>query len=155
MIKPATPDLQFSFRITAEIGEVVSGGAGLRGEQLHIPIIGGAVRGEAINGRILPGGSDWPVSRPDGHTDISATYTILTDDGVPILVRNDGLRRSTPEVVARMRAGEIVPVEDYYFRTAPRFEAPDGRYAWMRETLFVCSIAPQPPLIEIDVYEVV
>ncbi len=71
-------------------------------------------------------------------------------------MRNTGLRVSAPGVLARLRASEAVGPGEYYFRSAPRFDAPDGPHAWLRDSLFVASLAPDPPAgrIVIDVYAV-
>jgi hypothetical protein len=153
---PAIPALERVFTIVAEIGKPLSGGRSVAGERLHIPILGGTVAGPRLSGTILPGGSDWPLIRPDGTSEIEASYTVVADDGTPILVRNGGLRVSAPEVLARMRAGEAVSPDEYYFRSAPRFDAPDGPHAWLRDRLFVASLAPDPAAgrIVIDVYAV-
>jgi hypothetical protein len=59
-------------------------------------------------------------------------------------------------VLARLRAGEAVAPAEYYFRSAPRFDAPDGPHAWLRDRIFVASLAPDPAAgrIVIDVYAV-
>jgi hypothetical protein len=152
MTEPATPGLSFAFRIDAEIGAPLSGGRTARGERLHIPILGGRVEGPRLSGRIVPGGSDWPLIRPDGHSEIAATYTVMADDGTPILVRNAGLRVSEPDVLARLRSGETVSASEYYFRGCPSFEAPDGPHAWLNTRLFVASLAPRRGGVTIDVY---
>lgn len=152
---PATPGLEFAFSIIADIAAPLSGGAAPGGERLHIAITGGRVAGAGLKGDILPGGSDWPLIRPDGTSEISATYSIRTEDGTPILVRNRGLRVSSGEVMTRLRAGEPVPPGDYYFRSAPVFEAPPGPHAWLNDTLFVASLAPAGRSIRIDVYRVI
>jgi hypothetical protein len=36
-----------------------------------------------------------------------------------------------------LSAGEIVALEEYYFRAAPEFEAPPGRYEWLNKSLFM------------------
>ncbi|WP_425284506.1 hypothetical protein [Aliiruegeria lutimaris] len=41
-------------------------------------------------------------------------------------VANRGLRASSPEVASRMRAGDSVAPDQYYFRAAPVFDAPNG-----------------------------
>lgn len=151
-MRPAEPGLDFAFTILADIGAPLSGGVHVNGERLHIPILGGTVSGPRLTGRILPGGSDWPLIRPDGTSEISARYTIRADDGTPILVCNEGLRASSPEVLGRLRAGELVDPSEYYFRTSPRFEAPDGDHVWLNDRLFVASLAPNGTTIRIDVY---
>ncbi|MDF2372497.1 MAG: DUF3237 domain-containing protein [Rhizobiaceae bacterium] len=151
---PVTPSLEFEFSITAEISAPKSGGSGLYGELLHIPILGGMLEGERISGKILPGGSDWPVIRKDGSSEIRASYSIETNDGVFIRIINEGLRVSSAEVMNRLRAGKKVDPSEYYFRASPRFEVSDGRYQWLREHVFVASLAPFSGGIAINVYRV-
>lgn len=151
---PATPTLDYVFTIRAEIGRATSGGIGPLGERLHIPIVGGTVEGPRLNGTIVPGGSDWPLVRHDGSSVITARYTIIADDGTPILVANDGLRVSAPEVTARLRAGEPVDPSEVYFRSRPVFEAPDGPCAWLNDAVFVASLARRTTGVVIAVYRV-
>lgn len=154
MTSPTVPGLEHAFSIRATIGTAVSAGQGPLGERLHIPITGGSVDGPLLSGTILPGGSDWPLVRRDGTSHISAHYTIRASDGTPILVRNEGLRASPPDVTARLRAGEPVDPSEYYFRTVPAFEAPDGPHAWLNDTIFVASLARHGDGIVVDVYRV-
>ena len=56
---------------------------------------------------------------PDGTIEVVARYTIRSDKGALVYVQNDGLRVASPEVLARMSKGELVPVGSYHFRTAP------------------------------------
>lgn len=151
---PATPGLDLAFTIEAEIDPPRAAGPGPMGERLHIPITGGRVFGPRLAGRILPGGSDWPVIGPDGHSRIHAHYTIEAEDGTLIYVENNGLRVSSPEVLSRLRAGEQVPAEEFYMRAAPVFDAPNGPHRWLSERLFICSLAPAGGRILIEVYEV-
>lgn len=154
MIEPVTPGLEFVFRIEAEIDAPRSAGAAPHGERLHIPITGGRVYGPRLNGRILPGGSDWPLIRPDGDSQIEAHYTIEADDGTLIRIENRGLRVSSDDVRKRLRAGEKVDPSEFYMRAAPVFDAPDGLHRWLSQNLFVCSLAPNGRTICIDVYAV-
>ncbi len=154
MNRPAAPGLEFVFAIQAEIAPPRSSGQGLAGERLHISILGGVVDGPRLKGRILPGGSDWPLIRADGASAIEAIYTIEAEDGTLILVRNRGLRVSAPDVLARLRAGEKVEPTDYYFRSAPEFDVPDGPHQWLRESLFAASLAPAGKSIAIDVHRI-
>lgn len=154
MSSPSIPSLEPVFSITAKIGQVLTGGTGAHGERLHIPIVGGSVSGERLRGKIVPGGSDWPVIGTDGHSRISAHYTIVADDGTAIYVTNEGLRVSPPKVLARLRAKETVAPAEYYFRTVPKFDVGDGPHQWLREHLFIGSAAPDGDQVKIDVYVV-
>jgi hypothetical protein len=151
---PVQPGLEQVFTIEAEIDAPRSAGPAPHGERLHIPITGGKVHGPRLTGRILPGGSDWPLIGPDGSSRIEAHYTIEAEDGTLIYVVNKALRVSPPDVTARLRAGKTVPPADFYMRGAPVFDAPDGPYRWLSESLFVCSLAPQGRRIVIEVYRV-
>lgn len=154
MSTAADPGLRYAFTIEAEIETPRSAGSSPMGERLHIPITGGRVHGPRLKGRILPGGSDWPVIGADGNSRIEARYSIEADDGTLIYVTNKGLRVSTPDVLQRLRAGEEVPSDEYYMRAAPQFDAPTGPHRWLSERLFVCSIVPAGFVITIRVFEV-
>tara|TARA_R100000322_G_scaffold94439_8_gene59121 strand:+ start:30789 stop:31256 length:468 start_codon:yes stop_codon:yes gene_type:complete len=151
---PVTPSLELVFTIEAEIDPPRSAGPAPHGERLHIPIIGGRVHGPRLTGRVLPGGSDWPLIEPDGTSRIEARYTLEAEDGTLIYVVNKGMRVSSDTVRERLRAGESVAPSDFYMRAAPVFDAPDGPHRWLSESLFVTSLAPQGRRIVIDVYRV-
>ena len=57
-----------------------------------MPVTGGTISGERINGVLLAGGSDCQLIRPDGVAELDVRLVILTDDGVHILMR--GLERA-------------------------------------------------------------
>lgn len=154
MSEPHVPTLALAFRIEAEIATPRRAGPGPFGERLHIPITDGRVHGPRLSGRILPGGSDWPIIGPDGHTRVEAHYTIEAEDGTLIYVRNRGIRVSSAEALDRVRRGETVDPSEFYMRGAPTFDVPDGPHAWLRERLFVCSIRPTPSGVCIDVWSV-
>lgn len=151
---PAEPGLEFVFLIRAHIGDTLSGGQSPKGERLHIQITGGRVEGPKLSGTVAPGGSDWPLVRPDGTSEISARYTIVASDGTPIFVRNDGLRVSSPAVLERLRAGEQVDPSEFYFRASPVFEAPDGPHGWLNDAVFVASLCRVGADILVAVYRV-
>ncbi|MFT6451159.1 MAG: hypothetical protein ACJA06_000640 [Halocynthiibacter sp.] len=152
--RPTPPSLSLAFTIRAQIAAPIGSGPSLGGTRLHIAITGGEITGPRLQGRVLPGGSDWPLLRADGATQIEALYSIEASDGTPIIVRNNGLRTSTPEIAAKMRTGELLDPSQYYFRSTPTFDAPDGPHQWLRETVFVASLAPAGREIIIDVFAV-
>jgi hypothetical protein len=131
------PGLTFVMEIRAECAPTFDGGAGKLGLRRHVPITGGSFEGPRLRGRILPGGSDWALVLGDGSSRVSAHYSLMTDDGVPIYIQNVGMRVSSPEVTARMRGGEAVDWSEYYFRSAPVFDVPFGPHDWLAERVFV------------------
>jgi hypothetical protein len=96
----AAPALEFVFEIRADVGPVLRGGKGRLGERQHIATTGGTVCGPRLNGRIVPGGSDGVLSRPDGASVIDAHYKAQADDGTPIYGRNRCLRVCSAAVPA-------------------------------------------------------
>jgi hypothetical protein len=92
--------------------------------------------------------------RSDGVVELVARYSILTRDGTEIAVTNSGLRRASPEVMARLSRGETVDPALVYCRAVPVFEAPAGSYAWLNASMFVCTAARLPDKVLIAVFEV-
>jgi hypothetical protein len=124
------------------------------GRRRIIPITGGRFTGERLAGRVLPGGADWQVVRPDGVADLDARYTLETADGALIYVRNKGYRHGPAAVLERLRAGEVVDPALYYMRTTPRFETGDARYAWLNAMVCVATGARRAASVQLEVYEV-
>lgn len=154
MDTPTAPGLRHVFTLHARIGAIGMGGPGPLGVRQHIPITGGEVSGPALQGRILPGGSDWALVRADGASFIDARYTIEAQDGTLIYVQSRGLRVSSPEVLAQMRAGQAVDPAAVYFRGSPSFEAPEGPHAWLNLRLFVATIERQADGVSLQVFQV-
>jgi hypothetical protein len=153
-VNPDVPPLAFAFRIRAQVGVALRAGAGRLGERTHVPIAGGTVDGPRLQGRIVPGGSDWILGRRDGASIIDAHYTIVADDGTPIYVHNRGLRVSSAEVLERLRRGDAVAPHEFYFRSTPVFDAPDGPHAWLSDHVFVASLARDGADVLVDVFQV-
>jgi hypothetical protein len=124
------------------------------GRRRIIPITGGRFEGDRLAGRVLAGGADWQMIRPDGVADLDARYTLETADGALIYVRNKGYRHGPAAVMDRLKAGEAVDPALYYMRTTPRFETGDARYAWLNGIVCVASGARRAAAVELEVYEV-
>lgn len=152
--KPADPQLEFAFEVIATLEKpLVFGHTGI-GERRIIGITGGIVRGPALNGVVLPGGADWQIVRDDGVSEISARYTLKSDDGALIYVEAPGIREASPEVIGRINSGAIVDPSEYYFRTTPRLETASEKYAWMGRRLFICKGIRHPDGVEIRYFVV-
>jgi hypothetical protein len=124
------------------------------GRRRIIPITGGRFRGERLSGRVLPGGADWQIVRADGVAQLQAHYTLETDDGALVYVRNVGLRHGPPEVLARLAAGEAVDPLLYYMRTTPSFETGAEHYRWLNKLVCVATGERRKDSVALDVYEV-
>ena len=86
-----------------------------------IPIAGGEALGPRIRGKVLPGGADYQVMRADGVTDLQARYVIEIEERRLIYVENSGLRFGPPELMEKLRRGEMVDPALIYFRSTPKF----------------------------------
>ena len=124
------------------------------GRRRIINITGGRFSGERLSGRVLPGGADWQVIRPDGVADLDARYTLETSDGALIYVRNHGYRHGPADVIRKIGAGEAVDPSLYYMRTTPLFETGDARYAWLNRMICVGTGARRPNAVELEIFEV-
>jgi len=151
---PTAPTLDFVCELKVKLKPPYVVGETPHGMRRIIPIIGGSFEGPAMKGEILDGGADWQIVRKDGVAELEAHYQIKTDDGVIIYVKNTGLRVATPEVAARIGKGEQVSPSEYYFRAVPKFEAPEGKYHWMNNAIFICKGVRNPDDVTIQVWKV-
>ena len=142
------------FKAMIDVAEPRDLGQTPAGRRRIIDIVGGSFDGPRMRGRILAGGADWQVTLSDSVTFVEARYTIETDDGALIYVRNHGYRHGDPKVIAQLLRGETVDPGDYYFRTTPVFETAAPQYDWLNRTIFVASGRRHPSAVELNVYEV-
>ena len=150
------PQLQtrYVFTITANIGSVTSAGDIGTGIRRIIPITGGEVRGEGINGKVCAFGADFQIIRPNELIELEAKYAFETDDGAVVYVENKGIRFGPVDLMQRLKRGEPVDPKLIYFRTAPKFETGSEKYRWLMEHLFVGSAARHADRVVLDVHQV-
>jgi hypothetical protein len=151
-----TPVLEtkYVFTITARIGGVTSAGEIGHGVRRIIPIVGGEVKGDDINGRVCAFGADFQIIRPNELIELEARYAFETDDGAVVYVENKGIRFGPVELLKRLKRGEPVDPKLIYFRTVPRFETGSGKYRWLMQNLFIASAARHADRVVIDVHQV-
>ncbi|WP_426437683.1 DUF3237 domain-containing protein [Bradyrhizobium genosp. P] len=151
-----TPEIQtrYVFTITARIAEVTSAGDIGSGVRRIIPIIGGEVRGEKVNGKVLGFGADFQIVRPNELIDLEARYAFETDDGAVVYVENKGIRFGPVELLQKLKRGEPVDPKLIYFRTVPKFETGAEKYRWLMEHIFIASAARHADRVVIDVHQV-
>ena len=135
---PLLPDLEFAFITHVDVGPIQDFGQTDRGHRRMVPIIGGTFEGPRLKGTVLPG-ADWQIVRPDGVLELEARYALQTDDGALVSMVNRCLRRASPEVMARLNAGQPVDANEVYFRTTPTFETADRNYHWLMDHIFLGS----------------
>lgn len=148
------PALRHLCDIVADLGSPMELGDGRGGRRRIIPIVGGEVTGERISGRILDLGADWQTVFADGSAELDTRYSMETDDGALIDIRNFGYRHGPADVLAALGRGEEVDPKHYYMRTHPRFETGAKRYRWLNTLICVGTGAREAARVRVSVFEV-
>src|SRR3954470_7125128 len=141
---------KYVFTITAQIGGVTTVGEIGHGVRRIIPIVGGEVRGEAVNGKVCAFGADFQIIRPNELIELEAKYAFETDDGAVVYVENKGIRFGPLELLERLKRGEPVDPKLIYFRTVPKCETGAEKYRWLMQPIFVASAARHADRVVID-----
>jgi hypothetical protein len=129
------PAFEFLFGMTLEVEAPNPIGQTYAGNRRVVGVSGGAFEGPRLKGRVLSGGSDWIVVRSDGVLMQDVRIVLRTDDGQNILMSYRGMRYGPEDVIERVNVGEDPEPSEYYFRTQPIFEAPDGEYDWLNQLM--------------------
>ncbi len=149
------PELVFEATYRAQIKPPVDVGVGPFGRRMIFEVTEGVIEGERLNGIVHSGGGEWFLAGADGFGRIDVRFHLTTNDGAHIYVQYPGILELNETVMAAIGAGAGTDFEDQYFRTAPRLETGDERYAWVNQTVFVGKGHALPGLlIEYDLYRV-
>lgn len=148
-----TPFLEKVATLAIDVAAPLSAGQTGIGLRRLIPIEAGTITGK-IEGRILPGGADSQIIRPDGRTDLSARYVIETSSGDIIYLENNGIRQVEAAYRDRAAQGEIIPAEHVYFRTVPTFETGSEQYSWLMDKIFIGAATRLEKQVLLDIYQV-
>jgi Protein of unknown function (DUF3237) len=148
------PTLELILEVRARVDPPQDLGDVAKGARRIVPITGGEFAGPFLRGDVLPGGADWQILRSDGVAELEARYTLRTDDGALIYVRNLALRHGPADVMAALGAGQRVDPGRYYFRGAAFFETSDARYAWLTRHIVVCTGAREQGRVSLQFYKV-
>ena len=149
------PELVHEFTYRAQIKPPVDVGPGPAGHRMIFEVTEGVVEGERLSGIILPGGGEWFLIGPDGYGRVDVRLQMTTHDGANIYFQYYGVLERNEASMNAVGAGAATDFEDHYFRTNPRLETGDPRYAWVNQTVFVGKGHLLPGLlVEYDVYRV-
>lgn len=118
-------------------GPTLDVGAGPYGARFVGTVTGGWVKGDRINGTLEGAGADWLLIGPDGWGRLDVRAQIRTDDGAVIYAQYGGLLELNETSLPALGTDGTTDFGDQYFRTTPRLETGDERYAWVNTTLFV------------------
>jgi hypothetical protein len=134
---PTAPPLEFIMEARVTIAPALDIGVTPHGERRIIPITGGTFGGPALRGRVIPGGADWQIIRPDHAAELEARYTLETESGALIYVLNRGIRHGSQEVLRKLREGIAVDKSEYYFRTSAVFETAAPELQWLTRSVII------------------
>lgn len=98
---------------------------------------GGRFEGPRLQGRVLPGGSDWQRVLPDGSLRLDCRIVLETAQGALIAMTYQGIRSGSPEVLERLAAGRAVGADEYYLRINPLFETRFPELEWLNRVVAV------------------
>jgi hypothetical protein len=149
----SVPPLKFIFSARVTVHPPLDLGDVAKGARRIVPISGGDFSGPEMRGAVLPGGADWQVLRTDGVAELEARYTLRTDDGALIYVRNHALRHGPPDVIAALAAGRPVDPAHYYFRGATFFETGAAKYARLTKHVIVCTGEREPAAVKLKFFQ--
>jgi Protein of unknown function (DUF3237) len=115
---------------------------------------GGVIEGPRLQGEVLPGGADWLLVGSDrvGRVDVRAT--LRTHDNALIHYEARGIIKIPADGLQRLAAGEVLPFDETYVRTTPKFETADERYGWLSEVVAVGYNVLSPNRVDYRVYKV-
>ena len=148
----AAPELRFFADLSVSVAAPQEVGLTVHGRRRLIPILGGEVRGQGWQGRVLPGGADFQLIVNDRLAELDARYTIELDGGDLVFVSNRAVRAAAPETMAALMRGEPVDPAQVYFRCSPMFETTSKSLAWINERLFVGTGARHPDRVVLRCY---
>jgi len=154
-VAAAGVELAYEFEYYAMLKPPVEVGPGPYGTRLYFECIGGEVTGERLSGRLLTGGGDWLLVGPDGWGRLDVRAQIETHDNAMIYLSYHGVVEMTEAAQKALAEGGETQWEDHYFRTSPRLETGDARYAWVNQSVFVAQGRVYPGLaVQYRVYRV-
>ena len=106
------------------------------GERFIIPIVGGQfagdIDGHVLRGRVLPGGADRQLLRPDGIRELDALYEMQHHDGTVLTIHNQ-VTIDAPADGTRYAFSHV------------KVTAPEGPHAWLNRRVFVGTLHALPP----------
>jgi len=122
-------------------------------ERRCVPIVSAVITGR-INGRGLPGGTDWQRILPSGVAELEAHYALETDQGELMEVYSNGMRSGPEEAMRDLLAGRPVDPALIYFRSAMRFISDAPRLRDFTTRLFIGVGRRDPTRVYLEVHAV-
>jgi hypothetical protein len=150
----SAPVLVPEFSFTASLKAPLEFGVGPFGARIYFEVTGGRAEGERFRAEVVPGGGDWLLVGPDGLARLDVRAAFRTDDGALVYAQYTGVLELNDDVTNALATAGSTAMDDQYFRTTPRFETGDERYAWMQQSVFVSVGRLVDGCVEYRVYRV-
>lgn len=142
----ARPTLIKRLDIEVDIAPALILGEVAEGTRMNYPITGGRFTlfcpsTDQITGSVMPGGYDYFLEMADATGRLDAVYSLMTDAGELINIRNQGWLTLTAEGQLQVQAG-IWPVarKDYHCRCSPVLQAARGRLNWLNTAVLIGEV---------------
>lgn len=147
-------ELELEFTFEADVTPPQMVGPGPYGTRGVVTVTGGWAKGDRITGTFVGAGGDWLLIGADGFARLDVRGQIETDDGAVLFITYPGLLEMNEKVLTAMGGVGQTDFDDAYFRTTPRLESGDPRYAWVNQTIFVGRGRIGPGTVLYEVYRV-
>jgi len=113
----------------------------------------GEFSGSRLSGKVLSGGTNWFLVRPDGVGELEVRLNLRTVDGALIHMRSEGLLRYPAALAKRVLTGTADPSE-YYLRERTVFETAAEQYYWLNSIIAVGVGWYQAGQVGMSIYEI-
>jgi hypothetical protein len=118
-------------------------------------VSGGSFEGERLRGRVLPGGADVVLERPDGGLHLDVRLVLETSTGELIYMTYTGRRNGpTPEIMKKIVNRESIARGADYFRVAVQFETAAPGLQWLNDKIAIGTGTREPNGPVYDIWEV-
>ena len=118
-------------------------------------VSGGSFVGERMRGKVLPGGADVVIERPDGGLHLDVRLVLETDQSELIYMTYNGRRNgSTPEIMKKIVNREPIPKGADYFRVLVQFETAAPGLIWLNDKIAIRTGTREPNGPVYDIWEV-
>lgn len=144
---PRAPGGSLVWTAVVDVSDRIELGQSPLGARFMVPIAGGRFYGgpghDGLTGKVLAGGADRQLVRPDGVKELDALYEMETECGTRITVRN------------RVLVDEARKPERYAMSVID-VQVPDGPFEWLRRRLLVGTLQsarPDRPAVVVRAWE--
>ncbi|MDP3139870.1 MAG: DUF3237 domain-containing protein [Burkholderiaceae bacterium] len=144
----------FNIKADVDVPPQLVGAVPIGYTRRYMCVTGGSFEGERLRGKVLPGGADSVIERPDGGLHLDVRLVLETDAGELIYMTYFGRRNGPPEVMKKIVAREPIPPGSDYFRVAVQFEASSPNLRWLNDLVAVGSGTREPNGPRYDIYQV-